>query len=41
MNSFELLFIRLQLLEAESIEFKVFGLHDNVAQLSVFEVSIY
>ncbi|XP_059455650.1 carbon catabolite repressor protein 4 homolog 3 isoform X1 [Corylus avellana] len=28
----------LQLLEAESIEFKVYGLHDNVAQLSVFEM---
>lgn len=27
-----------QLLEGESIEFKQFGLRDNVAQLSVFEI---
>lgn len=32
---------RVHLLEGESIEFKEFGLRDNVAQLFVFEVPMY
>ena len=31
-------FLRFRLLEGETIEFKQYGLHDNVAQLSLFEV---
>lgn len=40
--NFFLLFslLRFRLLESESIEFKRFGLRDNVAQLSVFEVAM-
>lgn len=31
---------RFQLLEGESVEFRRYGLRDNVAQLSVFEVVV-
>lgn len=36
--AFPLHYVSFQLLEEHSIEFKGYGLRDNVAQLSVFEV---